>query len=50
MISKYENKIKKKKKKKYMKTKFVAFIAGIIWFFVGFNVCRSDIHLYPSLP
>ena len=34
----------------YMKTKSLAFIAGIIWLFAGFNVCRIDIHLYPSLP
>lgn len=32
-----------------MKTKSLAFIAGIICFFVGFNVCRSDIHLYSTL-
>lgn len=33
-----------------MKTKSLAFIAGIIWLFAGFYVCRIGIHLYPSLP
>lgn len=31
-----------------MKTKSLAFIAGIIWLFAGFNVFRVGIHLSPK--